>query len=252
MQENKNTPWFENWFDSPYYHTLYKHRNEREAELFIDNLIDYLHPLPKSQFLDLACGKGRHSIYLNKKGFDVTGIDLSTENIACASKLMNPEIENGNLRFCVEDMRKIGWVEQFDYVVNLFTSFGYFENDKDDYATIDIVSKTLKSGGIFIIDFMNVQKVIANLVAHEIKIIDTIKFEISKKIENHFIVKDICFCDEGKTYHFQERVKALTLNDFENYFAASKLKIIDLRGNYKLDKFNKETSQRLIIIAQKS
>ncbi len=249
MPENKNTQWFESWFDSPYYPVLYKHRNHREAELFIDNLIKYLHPADNSRFLDLACGSGRHALYLNKKGYNVTGIDLSPENIACASKLAASS--NENIEFCLKDMRKIVWEEQFDYVVNLFTSFGYFENDKDDYATIDVVSKTLKPGGIFVLDFMNVQKVIANLVAHEVKIIDNIKFEISKKIENHFIVKDIRFFDEGKMYHFQERVKALTLNDFENYFAASKLKIIDLRGNYKLDKFNEETSQRLIIIAQK-
>jgi SAM-dependent methyltransferase len=250
MQENKNIQWFENWFDSPYYHILYQHRNYREAELFIDRLIDYFHPSPGARFLDLACGKGRHSLYLNKKGYDVTGIDLSPENITCANYFKSTNGKS-NLHFCIQDMRKIVWKNEFDYVVNLFTSFGYFEEDADDYATVEAVSKALKPGGLFVLDFMNVQKIISNLVVHEVKIIDDIEFEITKSIENHFIVKHIHFIDKGKEYHFQERVKALTLNDFKKYFEAAKLKIVDLRGNYDLEPFDPENSWRLVIIAQK-
>ncbi len=116
---DKNRCWFENWFDSPYYHVLYKHRDFSEAELFIDKLIKYFNPNSNSRFLDLGCGKGRHSIYLNKKGYNAVGIDLSEENIAGAS-----QFENENLKFCVEDMRNMDRTNQFDYVLNLFTSFG--------------------------------------------------------------------------------------------------------------------------------
>ena len=249
MKENKNIEWFENWFDSPYYHILYKHRNHKEAEQFIDNLVDYLKPSSSFKFLDLACGKGRHSVYLNKKGFDVTGIDLSPENIACASQQVSPL--NNTLRFFVKDMRKIEEEEQYDCILNLFTSFGYFENDKDDYETIAAVNKALKPGGTFVLDFMNVQKITSSLVLHEVKIIEDIEFEITKSIENHFIVKRIHFFDKGREYHFQERVKALTLNDFEKYLAASGLKIVDLRGSYNMENFNSESSWRLIIIAKK-
>jgi SAM-dependent methyltransferase len=250
METNKSCDWFENWFDSPYYHILYKHRNHKEAELMIDNLVTYLAPAQDASFLDLACGKGRHSVYLNKKGFDVTGIDLSPENIACASSLITSTNRN-TLRFFVKDMRKIGLQSQFDFILNLFTSFGYFEDEGDDYDTIEAVSKALKPGGTFILDFMNVQKIIANLVVHEVKIIDDIEFEITKSIENQFIVKRIHFFDKGKEYHFQERVKALTLKDFEKYLSASGFKIVDLRGNYNLEKFEPERSWRLIIIAKK-
>lgn len=250
MEVNKNCNWFENWFDSPYYHILYKHRNHKEAEHFIDNLITYLQPAPNSHFLDLACGKGRHSMYLHKKGFDVTGIDLSPENIACASSRVTPS-DTSSLHFYVKDMRKINLDEQFDHILNLFTSFGYFEDDKDDYATIEAISKALKPGGTFVLDFMNVQKIMSNLVVHEVKIIDDIEFEITKTIENQFIIKNIRFTDKGKEFHFQERVKALTISDFEKYLTAGGLKIVDLRGNYHLDKFEPENSWRLIIIAKK-
>jgi len=238
--------WFENWFDSPYYHILYKHRNHKEAELFIDNLTGLLKPLNDARFLDLPCGKGRHSIYLNKKGYDVTGVDLSPESISHAS-----QHENEKLHFFVHDMRRPFRINYFDYVLNLFTSFGYFKNERDDMAVIDAVYKALKPTGIFVLDFLNIQKIVGNLVQKESQIIDDITFNINRKTENNFIVKDIQFSDNGKNYHFQERLKMLTLTDFEKYFSVKKLKILHLRGNYQLEQFDEQTSDRLIIIAQK-
>lgn len=246
MPENKCNMWFEDWFDSPYYHLLYKHRDHSEAELFIDNLIALLKPEKDSRFLDLGCGKGRHSFYLNKKGFDVTGIDLSANSICWAK-----ENENEHLHFYVHDMRKIFRTNYFDFVLNLFTSFGYFENNRDDNATINAVYKSLKPNGSFVLDFMNVEKVVQSLRSEEIKTIEGIEFRITKNVENNFIVKQIRFTDKGKQYNFQEKVKVLTLADFEKYFSANKLKIVDLRGNYQLDDFDKKNSDRLIIVAQK-
>jgi hypothetical protein len=98
---------------------------------------------------------------------------------------------------------------------------------------------------------MNVQKVMANLIQYETKVSDGIEFTITKNIENNFIIKQIQFFEKGKEYNFQERVKVLTINDFKKYFTANKLKILNLSGNYKLNEFNPETSDRLIIIAEK-
>jgi SAM-dependent methyltransferase len=246
MTDDKHINWFEHWFDSPYYHILYKHRNCDEAELLIDNLIDYLNPQSNSRFLDVGCGKGRHSIYLNKKGYSVTGIDLSSESIAFAS-----QFKNKNLEFYAEDMRKIDRINQFDYILNLFTSFGYFENESDDYATINCLSKALKPNGIFVLDFMNTHKVIENLISQETSISNNIEFTIKRTFENNFIIKHIHFSEKGKEYNFQERVKALTIKDFKKYFTANKLKILSLHGDYNLEEFNPETSDRLIMITQK-
>jgi SAM-dependent methyltransferase len=242
--ENKN--WFKTWFDSPYYHILYKHRDCDEAGLFINNLIGFFKPSSSSRFLDLACGKGRHSIFLNKKGFDVTGVDLSPESIKCASLS-----ENEKLHFYVHDMRKLFRVNYFDYVLNLFTSFGYFESERDNQATITSAAKALKKNGILIIDFFNAEKVISNLKAEEIIETGGIRFTIRKKLENNFIVKGISFSDNGKDFFYEERVKALSLQDFEKYFASSGLKIVHLWGDYNLGDFNIDSSSRLIIAGQK-
>ena len=246
MSEDKHTEWFESWFDSPYYHVLYKNRDFSEAELFIDKLIQLIEPAKASRVLDLACGKGRHSIYLNKKGFDVTGIDLSEKSIACAKTA-----ENETLHFYMHDMRKLFRTNYFDVVLNLFTSFGYFEQERDDLATINAVYKSLKPNGIVVLDFMNSKKVIQNLSDRETKTIDGIDFKISKTFVNHFIIKKIEFSDKGKNYSFEERVKTLTLADFEKYFEANKLKIVHLRGDYELSEFNESNSERLIIVAKK-
>ena len=84
--------WFEDWFDTKYYHILYKNRNYNEAENFIDNLLNYLKPNTTAKFIDIACGKGRHSIFINKKGFPVVGYDLSKESIASADESAKKEV----------------------------------------------------------------------------------------------------------------------------------------------------------------
>ncbi len=235
------------WFNSPYYHTLYKDRDESEAARFIDQLIDHL-SLPKSsRVLDLACGKGRHSLQLRKKGFEIIGIDLSEESIAEA-KLH----ETDRLEFFEHDMRELYWSEYFDLVVNLFTSFGYFHNAEDDQKTISSVADSLKVGGVFVLDFLNVNKVKENLIAYEEKVIDDVKFELSRSIEDGVISKKIHVIDGELELDFEERVDALELSDFETYFENAGLEITETFGNYDLDPFAAETADRLILIAKKT
>ena len=100
LLKNKKKYWFESWFDSPYYHLLYQNRDSGEAKHFIDNLTNYLHLPKQSKLLDLACGKGRHSIYFSQKKFITTGIDLSEQSIHYAL-----QFENDSLSFFIHDMR---------------------------------------------------------------------------------------------------------------------------------------------------
>lgn len=244
MQEKEK--WFETWFDTSYYHILYKNRNDNEAHNFVDNLIEYLEVTEKSTVLDLACGKGRHSIYLNKKNLSVLGLDLSEQSIAYAK-----QFENDTLKFDVHDMRKIYSNKSFDYVFNLFTSFGYFDDDNENQKAINSMEKMLNKNGILVIDFMNAVKTINNLVRNEKKTIDGIQFVLNRKVENNFIVKNIEFIDNGKKYSFQEKVKALTLEDFKIFFMKANLELIKVFGNFNLEDFNENNSDRLIMILKK-
>jgi SAM-dependent methyltransferase len=238
--------WFSTWFDSPYYHILYHNRDVQEAEAFLDRLLAFLHPKPHEKILDLACGKGRHAIYLHQKGLDVTGLDLSAKSIAHA-KLY----ENEHLHFDEHDMRLVYKPEHFDFILNLFTSFGYFDNETENVVALDATAKSLKHGGKLVVDFMNTDKIISNLVAEEEKEVRGINFRIRRGVENGFIVKTIRFCDEGETYQFEERVRALREEDFLEYFQMVQLRLVEVFGDYNLNPFDCEKSDRMIFVLKK-
>lgn len=241
--QNKSTEnWFASWFDTPYYHILYKDRDEAEAQHFMDNLTHYLNLPEDAKILDLACGKGRHSMYLNTLGFDVTGADLSENSIAEASVAANDK-----LHFKVHDMR-LPFEEKFDAVFNLFTSFGYFENDEDNLTTLKAIHDSLSEYGFAVIDFMNTNYVINNLVPEEVKTVEGIDFHIKRYVKDNHIFKEIDFEDKGQKFHFTEKVKALTLSDFEQMMEEAGIYLLDVFGDYKLRKFYKNDSERLIMI----
>ena len=245
MTENKNTHtqnWFASWFDTSYYHILYKDRDYEEAQQFMDNLTHYLNLPEEAKILDLACGKGRHSIYLNSLGFDVTGSDLSENSINEASK-----DANDTLHFKVHDMRD-SFEEKYDAIFNLFTSFGYFENDSDNLKTLISIKESLTEYGFAVIDFMNVDFVIDNLVPSEIKTVDGIDFHIKRYVKDNHIFKEIDFEDKGEKFHFTEKVQALRLADFEAMMEEAGIYLLDVFGDYKLRTFYKNQSERLIMI----
>ena len=234
--------WFTDWFNTSYYHTLYKDRNDKDAQLFIRNIIDFLKIPLTSHLLDLPCGKGRHSIYLNSLGYKVTGADLSQNSIK-AAKIH----ENSTLDFKLKDMRK-PFELKYDAIFNLFTSFGYFENDEDDILVLENIKKGLNKNGLLILDFLNVVTVKNNLVKKEVKTVDNITFNIQREIKNGFILKHISFYDKGIKHAFLERVKYIDLKKFENYFSEAGLRIHHVFGDYHLSKFNPNTSKRLIFV----
>ncbi len=237
--------WFKNWFDSPYYHILYKYRDESEAEGFIDNLLDTLQPRPNARILDLACGKGRYSRHLADKGYEVTGIDLSVSSIEFAR-----QFERDNLSFYTHDMRHPFRTNYFDYIFNFFTSFGYFDDEKDDFKTLKNVALGLRQDGLFVLDFFNSHYVIDRLVGREEKEIDGIHFFINKRIEGSKVVKTIQFRDDSRDWHFEERVHLFMPEDFQRIFEAAGLQIIKRYGDYQLQDFAPQESPRLIILAK--
>ncbi|HEX8013607.1 MAG TPA: class I SAM-dependent methyltransferase [Flavobacterium sp.] len=241
-QDRNTENWFTSWFDTPYYHILYKDRNYREAQIFMDNLTHYLNLPEKAKVLDLACGKGRHSIYLNQLGYTVLGADLSENSIAEASKNSNE-----TLHFKVHDMRE-PFEDKFDAIFNLFTSFGYFESDDDNLTTLKAIKESLSEYGFAVIDFMNVNQVIETLVPKEVKTVDGIDFNIKRYVEDGHIFKEIDFEDQGRKFHFTEKVKALTLKDFQDLMDEAGIYLLDIFGDYKLKKFHKTESERLIMI----
>ena len=88
----KTKDWFTDWFNTSYYHILYKDRNDADAQLFMKNITAFL-ALPKTaHILDLPCGKGRHALFLNSLGYKVTGADLAENSIKYAKQFENEKL----------------------------------------------------------------------------------------------------------------------------------------------------------------
>ena len=237
--------WFTDWFNTKYYHILYRHRNADEARKFMSNLTAFTDLDPGSKILDLACGRGRHSIYLNALGYCVTGADLSVNNIREAL-----ESKNETLQFIVQDMR-LPYPEKYDAVFNLFTSFGYFPEDKDDVRVLKNIHKSLEKSGVAVLDYLNVEKTLRNLVPKEQIRRDGIVFKITREVKNNFIIKRIEFTDQDKNHRYYERVKCLDLDRFKAYAEEAGLKINHVFGDYQLNPFDAKQADRLILILSK-
>lgn len=238
--------WFNTWFDSPYYHILYQNRDTEEAQFFIKNLIKYLNISPSDKIIDVCCGKGRHSVFLSQLGYIVEGIDLSPKNIESAKAH-----ENQNLHFEIHDMRKPYKKEFFDFAFNMFTSFGYFEKDSDHQLAISSIADSLKRDGVLVLDFLNPYRVINNLITEENKVIEGIHFQIKRLFDGENIIKEIQFEDKGKHYQFKEKVKAIRRLSFLAYFRNANLMHLQTFGDYNLNEYEPEISERMIFIVKK-
>jgi len=239
---NNKSEWYLDWFNSPFYHLLYKERDSSEATYFMNNLINKLQIDKNSSILDLACGRGRYSLYLSNIGHKVTGIDISKENISEAKKN-----ESDKLNYILHDMR-YPLNQKFDLILNLFTSFGYYEKDADNLSVIKSIKSNLETDGQAVIDFFNIDYILDNLVEKEEKNIDKTKFIIHRYLENDLLVKDISVLLNNKSYKFQEKVKAYRMDDFLAMFKNCNLKLKEIYGDYKLNSFNKNSSNRLIMV----
>lgn len=240
--------WFKDWFNSSYYHLLYFNRDDKEAEAFIDKLIAYLKPLPGSCMLDVACGKGRHSVQLANKGFDVTGIDLSDDSINEALKF-----QSDMLHFYKHDMRLPFWINYFDYAFNFFTSFGYFKTRREHDNAIRTIAQSIKSNGVFVMDFLNVHYAEDHLVHQSEKEIEGINFIITKWYDETHFYKKIIIEDESlqEPLVYTEKVAKFSLGDFTEMFAYQGLQLQEVYGDYSFSNYDVKRSPRMVMIAKK-
>ena len=252
--------WFKNWFNSQLYLDLYKHRDNRDAKKIV-SLITKNIRLPKgSEVLDLACGNGRHSLLFAKKGYKVTGADLSDYLIRQARKLLKSDYSKSrkNLEFEIRDMRHISYSDKFELVVNLFSSFGYFGKDSENFSVIKGISKSLKKNGYFFLDFLNADFLNANLVPFDISTRNDYVIIQVRNIKSGYVTKQIFFIRNSVNKnsvplinHYLEKIRLYSLTDFKKMYHKAGLKIIETYGNYSGEKYSKNKSERLIILAKK-
>lgn len=245
--------WYKEWFSSKYYLEIYKHRDDKDARNLINLIIEQLNLPSGSKILDICCGAGRHSIELAKRGFNVTGFDLSRFLIEQAKlNLKKNKSDKVKVKFLIKDMRNFNFKNSFELALNLFTSFGYFEDDDENFLIFRNAANSISRNGYFVFDYLNRDFLIKNLKEVSKTRISGKKVLQKRRIENGFVIKDI-FIQVGKNeLFFTERLKLYSMSDFKKIFKINNLKIITTFGDYHGIEFDKYKSARIIIFAKKN
>jgi len=241
--------WWEKLFDE-YYPEVYAHL-EASTSKEIDGVTKMLGLKSKKKILDLCCGYGRHSLELARRGFKVTGYDLSSYFLERARK--EADLLKLKVKFVKGDMRKLPFKKEFDAVINLFTSFGYFPNEKEDLQVLKGINHALKEKGTFLIDTINREFLLKNFQRKMwspkkgfFMLDDQIFDPFTSRVESTRI---LLFEDQPKReYFFSFRLYTLT----EMIFNLKKTGFIteQVFGDYELKDCTTQ-SPRMIILAKK-
>lgn len=222
---SEEADWFEEWFGEDYLR-IYQHRDELEAEHAIELIAANLPGRQIDAVLDLGCGAGRHTRVLFERWWTV-GLDLSMALLRVARR------ESQDAPYVRSDMRELPFAEEsFDLVVNLFTSFGYFDDDSDHARVLSCVGHAMRRGATFVIDFLNATQVRRALVPYDERVENGITIEQRREItpDNRFVQKTITLRDKGKEYI--ERVRLLSATDLEQMLRDAGFRVDRLFGDY--------------------
>jgi SAM-dependent methyltransferase len=245
MQANE---WFRIWFSSPYYDLLYCKRDNEEAADLVDKLVNKLQIPEHSFVLDAACGRGRYSVALASRGFNVTGIDISPVAVTAAK-----QNERENLHFYLHDLRLPFHINYFKYAFNFFTSFGYFKTMREHNDAMRSLSHSLKINGCLTIDYLNVHYTEEHLKYSEVIEINGVIFNIERWCDEDCFYKRIQVNDTIKNIQevFTEQVEKFSLGDFTDMLSYQGLQVEDVFGDYELNNYHVKKSPRMIVVAKK-
>ncbi len=238
--------WYEEHFQEDYL-KIYAHRNETKAGAELNKLLEFIPNKVGQKALDLCCGQGRHSRWLARHGFHVVGIDLSTVLLQNAIEFTN-DLPVSYMR---ADVRNVPFIEEMDLVVNLFTSFGYFTDDDENEEVFTQVSKALKNEGYFLFDYLNPTYVRNNLVPESSSVNGNLLIKEKRQIDNSYVKKQIIIQEGSSIREYTEQVKLYELDQLMIMLERNKLKILHVFGDYDVEKYDKLSSPRIIILAQK-
>lgn len=244
--------WYEEWFDRDEYELVYQERDAEEAEQCIDLLERAVQPTPGAAILDVGCGRGRHARSLARRGYEVTGIDLSERAIQQARQ--RALAENLTIRFQTGDMREPYCDGCAEGVVNLFTAFGYFENDADHFRAVNAMTTNLRPSGWLFQDFLNAPHAVRTLIPEDERTTEE-GHRITQRrwIEDGRINKEITIQPTtngtGDAQTFRESVRLLTLDDFRALYAKAGLELKRTFGGYD-GRPHTDEAPRLILYAR--
>ena len=218
-------PWFERAFGD-LYPLIYPHRDDEAATMEVNLLVQAL-ALPRgARVLDLCCGTGRHLRALRQLGFDAWGLDLSAPLLACACN-------GGADRLVRADVRALPFRDAFAAVLNLFTSFGYFENPADDERALRAMVAALQPRGVLVVDHIHPASLAGRLVPESVDRRGQATVTQRRRIEGGRVVKDVhVVFDDGRETSYTESVRLFEPEAFRSLLADAGLASVELWGDF--------------------
>jgi SAM-dependent methyltransferase len=241
--------WYEDWFNSPYYHKLYSRQDDpKTAENFVRELIRRLKPSPTSRIIDLGCGTGAITSYISSLGFDTTGIDYSSLNVTEAK-----DLENEHLHFFLHDLRLPFWINYFDIALNLSNRFGYYHTRREHESAIRTIAKGLKPGGLLVIDFINVHHWEDNPPPNETIQVGSTNYSTLRWEDENYFYRKFTITDGSLNdpIIYTEKLTKFTLGDFTDMLSFQGMQVQQVYGNYDFSEYDIRKTPRMIIFATK-
>lgn len=244
--------WTEKFFDKYYLKTHFPVLTEEKNKQQVDFIESVLKPEKNAKILDLPCGYGRHSILLAERGYNVTGIDFKEEFINIAKENAK---HLDNVNFIVNDMRKINYENEFDFVMNIFTSFGYF-SEKENIEVLRSMVKALKKGGKIIIETINREWALKNigkisrswLVYPE----DNITFLASNtfNIITGRMLSEQIIIDKGERFDQKQDIRLFTYTELKTFLGLCGAIVTEAYGDFDRTLYS-QSADHMIVIAEK-
>ena len=241
--------WYEHSFGDDY-KVVYRHRNWKQAAQEVSRMVGWLQLPEEARLLDVGCGMGRHALALHALGYRVSGVDLSEALLREA----RDQDQEQSVTWVQGDMRQLPFEDaSFDATVNLFTSFGYFDSEKDNEAVLRQLRRVLRPGGKFLIDYLNPVQVRRTLVPHSERVDEQTGWRIieERQVDEQWVRKHITIrLQDGGERHYDEQVRLYELDWFTSQLQAANLRVTELYGNYDGSRYNEQQSKRLIMVGE--
>jgi len=229
-----------------HYLEVYAHRDDESARREVEFAADALGLTPGDHVLDLACGAGRHSRALASIGCRVVGMDLSPELLASARR------EAGGPAYVRGDMRSLPFSRVFEVVCQFFTSFGYFEDSREDESVLAEVQRVLRPEGRYLFDYLNAERVVAGLVPESTDQMGRFTLHQRRRItpDGTRVEKEVVIREGGAILsEYTESVRLYTEDDIRGMMSRSGLTPLRLYGDLAGAPFTSD-SERLVVVAE--
>jgi SAM-dependent methyltransferase len=244
--------WYKTYFGVDYLRHIEPILTSDRTQREVDGIVDLLGLPQGSSILDLCCGHGRHTVPLAQRGYRMTGQDLSEVFLREAEKAAHTQ--GVQVHWVHSDMRDIPYENEFDAVINIFTAFGYLEDEGEDQKVLQQVCKALRPGGLFLIETLHREGLIRHYAPQMISYYPQGLIELEERsfdlLTSRNKVKITMIYPDGQRKEYSHSLRVYTLTELVRMLAVAGLQVKAYYGAWDRSALTTDNF-RLILLSQK-